>query len=147
MRIINTTSCLLLAVTVCGCSTSEPETKDTPLGEIAEVKVATGEEMVGSWEQEPEAGRAFVLVELHAKKDYPLSDITTWAVVDSEGNRHGIVAVMNDFGTLTGVGSIAAPGGTPDKPQKNTFVFEVPKSATSQLDLFVGDERVGVLTK
>lgn len=118
---------------------------ETPLGTISRVTVAMGEDMKGGWEKKPKPGRAFVLVEVTTRKKCPLTSIEDWAVVEANGQRHGIVAIMTMDGTVRGgIGSMAAEA-KPDKPMKTTFVFEVPAAARDQLDFYIDQRRLGRL--
>ena len=127
--------------------------KETPLGIITSVKVATGEKMKGGWEKTPKPNRAFVLVEVTARKPRPLTDVTKWAVVDKDGIRHEILVILmpgilgSGVSAVSGVEKMSAAGASEEKPIENTFVFEVPKESALDLDFYVGSENLGNLVK
>lgn len=119
---------------------------ETPLGTVSKVMVAMGEDRKGGWDKKPKPGRAFVLVEITTRKRCPVTSIEDWAVVEANGQRHGVVALITKDGTVTGVKSMGAKA-SPDEPIKTTFVFEVPAAAKNQLDFYIDQQRLGRLVQ
>lgn len=112
----------------------------TPLGIVEEAGVASGIDMrLGNHKVKP--GHVFVTLKMVAKRRYGLVSIGDWRLIDLQGKAYPVLGVMTDFGTLFGVGSLAAYGSM-SSPKINTFVYEVP-TTSKYVDFRIGNRTIG----